>query len=172
MVLHFPNYESAALHVARVRGEGYAAWVWDVHSSLVYGPVASGGCRVLQSDSPLVEDDEEENPLSGPNAEGGGAVWIDQLLRMAAVLLAGACGLCVMLGVLRALFYMPVQGVFVLGSLVAGGFWFLVIGLAFGLLGRCLGADLSDRPWWWRVLVRLALWLMAGVIIAAIGVST
>lgn len=53
MILHFPDFETAALHAAKYRSEGYYAEPLDGQSSHLWGPAITGGARVLVSDEPV-----------------------------------------------------------------------------------------------------------------------
>lgn len=68
MIFRFPTHESAAIAVGKLRSEGYFAEVCDDYVAHLWGPVATGGVRVIVSEEPL--EIEESAPLpSSPQIE-------------------------------------------------------------------------------------------------------
>jgi hypothetical protein len=59
MITTFPTYETAGIHAGLMRSEGHYSAVLDEHIGFMWGPLLSGGFRVVVSDQPV----EDEGPL-------------------------------------------------------------------------------------------------------------
>jgi hypothetical protein len=63
MIVRFATYEEAGIYAAWMRSEGHYSAILDECMGFINGPLAIGGFRVLVSDEP-VDDDEEEPPAN------------------------------------------------------------------------------------------------------------
>lgn len=131
----FATHEEAAIFASAMRSEGYFAEILDEGMGPIYGPLTIGGIRVLVSDEPLQDAVDQ---AGGPQATSDKAEDGEFLktLRLLAVGLAGF-GLLVLAvallsvtsgdpaGMLRMLFHFLKFP--------------LLIGLAFAVMGPCMG---------------------------------
>lgn len=62
MIFRFPSYESAAIAVGKLRSEGYFAEVCDDCVAHLWGPVATGGVRIIVSEEPVEIEDSPPPP--------------------------------------------------------------------------------------------------------------
>lgn len=124
---HFSTLEAAHLAVARLRNDGYAAFVCDDAVASIWGPLAVGGVRVVASEEPVAEADRiADFPTSQQR------VVISGLVRFAVMALLSVVAACVLVGLfalaaddpLRIALYLisntiPIVGVLLLAALLA-----------------------------------------------------
>lgn len=164
MMIRFHNYEAAALHVAQMRSEGHLAWVCDPQSSLLYGPMASGGCRVFQSETPIEipEGEPELDDLAAfPDRQW---FWI---LRISALALATLPVIFVGTGLVSLAWGMPGRLVMLSVEMVVIGLLLVILGLVAGMAGRFLGLNslIISR---WRLWL---IWPLVLILILALGMA-
>ena len=113
MNLRFPDAERAALVAASLRAEGYFAEVADIHSSSLWGPVATSGVRVVVSRERIDDTDPSSEVGSPPGLVLGSLRMIVLALAVfgiaatawmiAVAALANPVAFVIFLGILTAL---------------------------------------------------------------------
>jgi hypothetical protein len=89
VIVRFQNYEAAGIFAGRKRAEGFYAAVLDEGTGFLWGPMATGGFRVVVSEERLAD----ESPEAKERGEGGvtdvsAILWVLFIVWAAAGLLA------------------------------------------------------------------------------------
>jgi len=155
MVKQFTTFESAAFYVAEKRREGFFAEILDEGTGFLYGPIASGGFRVVTSD--FAVEDGEDPPIYVPEKNS----YVDQIFRYAFVLIIVA-GVFGTLGVLLKMYEktsvkFPPEffvALFAIGLIPA-------LGIFFGKTIRKLFFIADDSAHKWRVIAKIIIAIIA-----------
>jgi hypothetical protein len=139
MVHTFATHEDAAIFASAMRAKGYHAEILDDVMASIYGPLTIGGIRVLVSEESVGNVDENAEaefatpppPAAKPDGE---------FLTMVRLLVVGVAALGLVILVILLLSAHSRNPGGLLWVLFEIMFFPLVIGLAFALMGPCMGS--------------------------------
>ena len=90
MIHRFATYEDASIYAGIMRSEGYFAAILDESMGSIWGPLATVGIRVIVSDEPVEEDEEDMPPVPSERP-------FDSLIRAARLTALAVAGIGILL---------------------------------------------------------------------------
>jgi hypothetical protein len=135
MIHTFATREEAAIFASAMRSDGYFAGILDEGMGSIYGPLTIGGIRVLVSDEP---HEDAEDQAGGPQALSEKADD-GEFLNTLRLLVVGLVGLGLAVLAVMLLSVTSEDPVGLLRRLLDFLKFPVLIGLAFAVMGPCMG---------------------------------
>lgn len=155
MIKQFASFESAAFYAAQKREEGFYAEILDEGTGFLYGPIASGGFRVVISEFAVEEG--EDPPIYVPER----STSVDQIFRYAFVVILGG-GVLGILGVLLKMF--EKTSVKISPDFFVGLFAIVLVSVLGICIGKAIGTLFSaaaDSGHKWQLIAKIIIALLA-----------